>query len=247
LPLPQIHALNRCKVCIVTGANTGVGKEVANILYSKNAIVYATSRSEEKGLAAIAAIKEQHPSSLGRLEMLPLDLADLSTIKGSAEAFLQKEDKLHLLINNAGVMFPPDGSKTVQGHELQLGVNCLGPFLFTKLLTPLMAETAKATVPGGVRVVWVSSSAAEMLSPRVGVDMSNLEYTRQVFYPIKYGTSKAGNYFHSTEFAKRHRGDGIISVVGLSSGNAAAAILTSTGPEPRQPAFGPGPPRHGLD
>ncbi|KAH6675240.1 short-chain dehydrogenase [Plectosphaerella plurivora] len=206
------------RVCIVTGANTGVGKEVASILYSKNAIVYATSRSEEKGLAAIAAIKEQHPSSMGRLELLPLDLADLSTIKGSAETFLQKEDKLHLLINNAGVMFPPDGSKTAQGYELQLGVNCLGPFLFTRLLTPLMVKTAQASVPASVRVVWVSSSAAEMLSPRVGVDMTNLDYNRQVFYPIKYGTSKAGNYFHSTEFAKRHRDDGIISVA-LNPGN----------------------------
>lgn len=187
------------------------------MLYSKNATVYLTARSEEKGQSAIAAIKGAHPSSTGRLELLPLDLSDLSTIKRSAELFLKKESMLHLLINNAGVMVPPEGSKTAQGHELQLGVNCLGPLLFTKLLTSSLVKTAKTTGPGGVRVVWVSSSAAELLSPRHGVDMDNLTYERKVFYPIKYGTSKAGIYFLSTEFAKKHRDDGIISVVSRSS------------------------------
>lgn len=179
--------------------------------------MYATSRSDEKGRAAVASIKEAHPTSKGRIELLPLDLADLSTIRASADAFLAKEASLHLLINNAGVMLPPEGSQTAQGYELQLGVNCLGHFLFTKLLTPTLIKTAQASEPGRVRVVWVSSSAADVLSPRNGMDLTNLDYHKSMFYAYKYGVSKAGNYYHATEFAKKHSGDGILSIVGIPS------------------------------
>ncbi|KAI1344137.1 hypothetical protein F5Y15DRAFT_410988 [Xylariaceae sp. FL0016] len=206
------------KVYLVTGGNTGVGKEVARALYSKNAAVWIAARNQEKGASAIQSIKDAHPRSTGRLELLHLDLGDLTTIKKSAETFLAKEKKLHVLFNNAGVMMPPKGSKTAQGYELQLGTNDLGPFLFTKLLTPVLAETAKTAPKDSVRVVWVSSSAAEMFSPGGGVDLSNLDYERDCFYPIKYGISKAGNYYHSTEFARRHRSDGIVSV-SLNPGN----------------------------
>ncbi|KAI0392328.1 short-chain dehydrogenase [Xylariaceae sp. FL0594] len=213
------------KVYIVTGANTGIGKEVARILYSKNAAVWIAARNEEKARAAIASIREEEAkassSSSGRLEFLRLDLGDLSTIKASAEAFLARESRLDVLFNNAGVMMPPRGSKTAQGHELQLGTNCLGPFLFTQLLTPTLVATAAktaATPKGSVRVVWVSSSAADILSPKGGVEMDNLDYKREVMYPYKYGISKAGNYYHATEYARRHREDGIVSV-SLNPGN----------------------------
>lgn len=205
------------QVCIVTGANTGVGKEVAQILYSKNATVYATSRSEEKGRLAISAIKEAVPNSTGKLDLLTLDLADLTTIKPAADAFLAKETQLHLLINNAGVMMPPQGSKTAQGYELQLGTNCVGPFLFTKLLTPTLVQTAKTAPKDSCRVVWVSSSAAEVLSPNPAIEVDNLDYSRDRIKEFKYGISKAGNYFHSTEFAKRHKADGVISLVSLGT------------------------------
>ncbi|KAI1155015.1 short-chain dehydrogenase [Nemania diffusa] len=206
------------KVYVVTGANTGIGKEVAQILYSKNAVVYITARNAEKGANAITSIKEAHPSSNGRLELLQLDLSDLTTIKASAEAFLAKEKRLDVLFNNAGVMLPPHGSKTAQGYELQLGTNCLGPFLFTQFLTPTLIATAKTAPKGSVRVVWVSSSAADHLNPVGGIDFDNLDYKRDVFYAIKYGISKAGNYYHATEYARRHRDDGIVSVA-LNPGN----------------------------
>ncbi|KAI1880269.1 hypothetical protein JX265_001890 [Neoarthrinium moseri] len=210
------------KVYIVTGSNAGVGKEVARILYSKNATVWAAARNEEKNLAAISSIKEAYPSSTGKLEHLHLDLGDLSTIKKSAETFLAKEKKLHVLINNAGVMLPPRGSTTAQGYELQLGTNCVGPFLFTKLLTPALVETAKTAPKNAVRVVWVSSSAAEGLSYTNGLDIDNLDYSKNdgIYMQIagKYAVSKSGNWYHSTEFARRHRKDGVISVA-LNPGN----------------------------
>ncbi|KAG6359350.1 hypothetical protein INS49_012871 [Diaporthe citri] len=217
------------KVYIVTGANTGLGKEIAQILYSKDAKVYCAARSREKAQGAINAIKAAWPNSRGQLIFLPLDLADLSTIKASAEDFLSKEDRLHVLFNNAGVMKPPNGSKTAQGYELQLGVNNLGTFLFTKLLTPTLARTARAEDPSSVRVVWVSSSAAESIQvPSGGVDLSNLDYHVDKSPFDKYCVSKAGNYLQGVEFARRHKEDGIVSIP-LNPGNLNSDLWRSFG------------------
>jgi retinol dehydrogenase-12 len=204
----------------VTGSNTGVGKEVAQLLYSKNAKVYVGARSEEKARAAIERIRTEVPGSKGTLVFLHLDLGDLATIKASASSFLAQESKLHVLFNNAGVMVPPQGSKTAQGYELQLGTNCLGHFLFTQLLTPVLLETAKAEPAGAVRVVWVSSSAAEFYTDRHdgGLFLDNLDYHADKSPQYKYGVSKVGNYYHATEYMRRYGPQGILSV-GLNPGN----------------------------
>lgn len=114
------------------------------------------------------------PESKGSLNFLHLDLDDLETVKASAEAFLRDNDRLDILWNNAGVMIPPQGSKTKQGYELQLGTNNVGPFLFTRFLHPILAKTAKTAPVDSVRVVWIASNAAEILAPRGGVDVSKL-------------------------------------------------------------------------
>jgi NAD(P)-dependent dehydrogenase (short-subunit alcohol dehydrogenase family) len=202
----------------VTGSSSGVGKELVQILYSHNAKVYVAARSQEKAAKAIESIKTAFPRSAGELVFLRLDLDDLTTIKKSAEEFLNKEKKLDVLWNNAGVMAPPQGSKTKQGYELQLGTNNVAPFLFTKFLTPILASTAKTSPTGTVRVVWVSSSAADSLSPPNGVDMNNLDYKEDKPAFHKYAVSKAGNIFHCKEFAKRYGRDGIVSV-SLNPGN----------------------------
>jgi retinol dehydrogenase-12 len=173
-------------------------------------------RSEEKAIKAIDDIKSKCPDSKGELVFLHLDLGDLTTIKKSAQEFLSKESKLDVLWNNAGVMVPPAGSKTAQGYELQLGTNNVAPFLFTKLLTPILIETAKTAPKGSVRVIWVSSSAAEATSPKNGIDMDNLDYKKDKPNWHQYGVSKAGNWYHATEFAKRYKADGITSVVSIS-------------------------------
>ena len=114
-------------------------------------------------------------------------------------------------------MTPPQGSKTAQGYELQLGTNNVAPFLFTKLLHPILARTAKIAPPGNVRVVWVSSGLAEYMAPKGGIDLGNLDYKKDASPNVKYSISKAGNYLHATEYAKRAKGDGIISVVGIAN------------------------------
>ncbi|CAL3965505.1 hypothetical protein PZA11_001769 [Diplocarpon coronariae] len=211
------------KVFIVTGSSSGVGKELAQILYSRNAKVYVATRSSERASRAIESIKTLFPNSKGALEYLHLDLGDLSTIKASAEEFLSREKRLDVLWNNAGVLTPQRGSKTKQGYEMHLGTNCVAPFLFTKLLTPLLKASTHLNVPGTTRVVWVSSSAAEGFSPKGGVDMRNLDYKVDQNPWHKYGLSKAGNLLHAKEFAKRYGNDGIISVA-LNPGNLSSDL-----------------------
>ncbi|KAI1129641.1 hypothetical protein F5Y10DRAFT_276681 [Nemania abortiva] len=202
------------KVYIVTGANAGIGKEMARILYSKKAKVYMAGRSEQKTMEAIREIESSVPSEdSGELVWLHLDLADLNAVKASAETFAAKEKNLHVLFNNSGIMRPPEGSESKQGYELQLGVNCIGTFLFTKLLTPLLVETAKEVAEGTVRVVWASSSAIESaFAVKEGIAMDNLDYQKETALMTKYTISKTGTFFYGTEFAKRHKADGILSI-----------------------------------
>ncbi|KAF3480464.1 short-chain dehydrogenase [Arthroderma uncinatum] len=198
------------KVAIVTGSNTGLGKEITQMLYSKNAKVYMMTRSEEKTKQAIDAIRAAVPQSEGDLIFIHLDLADLESVKTAADEFNRREQKLHLLVNNAGVGFPERGSKTKQGHELQLGVNCIGSFALTTHLTPILVSTAKVSPPNAVRIIWVSSSAAEAVEPKTFMD--NLSEIEKKTPLDQYAMSKFGNYLHATEFASRLKSDGVLSV-----------------------------------
>ncbi|KAK7946170.1 uncharacterized protein PG986_010491 [Apiospora aurea] len=230
------------KVYFITGANTGVGKELARMLYSKNASVYLAARSEEKAQRAIEEIQQSTPSTTpssntGKLVFIQLDLADLSTIKDSVQPFLSQESQLHVLFNNAGVMKPAPGTTTAQGYEPQLGVNNVGTFLLTKLLTPVLAATARREreeaqpLPASVRVVWVSSSAAEAPPcPQGGVPLDNLDCHEPRSWFAQYCISKAGNYLHSSEFARRHGlgSDGILSVA-LNPGNLDSELWRTQG------------------
>ena len=179
-------------------------------------------------------MRRQFPSSSGSLEFLPLDLADLSTIKASAQHFLDRESKLHVLFNNAGIMDPPKGSLTEQGYELQLGVNNIGTYHFTDLLTPTLVATAALpeTPKDTVRVVWVASLAAE-LSPTGGVDMARIN-DHANYIPINaYFLSKAGNVLHSHEYARRHKLEGVISVP-LNPGNLDSELYRGLHPLARK-------------
>lgn len=209
------------KVYIVTGASSGMGAELAKVLFSKNAKVYVACRSEERAKKAIADIMAAVPQSKGKLVFLYLDQADLNKTKAAAESFLAQEMRLDVLFNNAGVMTgeskPP--KKTAQGHELALGVNCVGAFLLTKLLTPILKATAIMEPSGSVRVVWVSSYGLVAYAPKErGVDMSNVDYHLPKSGMDRYGISKAGDWLLGVEYARRHKEDGIESVV-LNPGN----------------------------
>jgi retinol dehydrogenase-12 len=110
---------------------------------------------------------------------------------------------------------------TSPDFRLQLGVNTIAPFLLTKLLNPLLISTARTAPRNTVRVVWVSSSAAEFIGT---VPMDNLDYHINKGATYKYGVSKAGNYLHAVEFAKRYAHEGIVSVP-LNPGNLSSELL----------------------
>ncbi|KAI0876702.1 retinol dehydrogenase 12 [Hypoxylon argillaceum] len=187
------------------------------------------ARSGDKAREVIENIKSKNPNSTGDVIYLHLDLDNLSTIKKSAEKFLSREKRLDVLWNNAGVMMSPKGSKTQQGYEKQLGTNALGPFLFTQQLMGVLSSTAKDSPEASVRVVWLSSSMVQLLAPPGGVDMGNLDYKTEKGAMHKYAVSKAANTFYSTELARRHSDDGIVSV-SLDPGNLRTGLQREASP-----------------
>jgi len=202
------------KVFIVTGGNAGIGLELVKILYSKGGTVYIASRSPTKVASAIEDIKALHPTSTGYLKPLHLDLGDLSTIPKCAETFLAQESRLDILFNNAGISRQPAGTVSAQGHEIHMATNCIGPFLLTKLLLPILLQTAKSAPKASVRVVFSSSSIIEMASPPGGLSLAEQRpgnYSKDL--NRNYSASKAGDWFLASEFSKRYfRDAGIVSV-----------------------------------
>lgn len=212
------------KVFIVTGGASGVGLALTSILYGAGATVYIAGRSEVNARSAIKSIESSThdgASSPGRLEFLFLDLQDLTTIKPAFEAFKSKESKLDVLWNNAAVSLPPLGSKSAQGHELMMATNCLGPFLFTKLLLPLLESTGRASPPGSVRVVWTTSQVVELTPVKGGIivdELANPSEDKAKNYTI----TKLGNWYLSNELASRSKN--IVSVV-QNPGNLKTNLL----------------------
>lgn len=206
---------NASQVFVITGATSGIGLELAKILYAANAKVWLVARSEVKIKETLPIARSHAPRSTGTLESLLVEYSDLRTIGPAVEDFLRRESRIDVLWNNAGIMIPPKGMKTAQGYEPQLGVNALAPFLFTKLLTDTFLKS-------GARVVWVSSSAAANFAPSGGVNMKSLEGAdNQEAYSQwqHYGISKAANILYSAEFAGKSGSSSKVVSVALDPGN----------------------------
>ena len=217
------------KVFLVTGGYSGVGYQLTSILYGAGAKVYLAGRSKEKAIAAIEEIKSSHQesSNVGDIVFLPLDLADLSTVKSSVEEFQQKESHLDVLWNNAAVSYYPKDTKTAQGYELMLGTNCLGPYLFTDLLLPSLKAAASKSSPGQVRVVWTSSIVVDMSAPKNGIVLSELT-SPPSDQSRNYTNSKTGNWFLASELGERVKADGILSIT-QNPGNLKTNLLRNAG------------------
>ncbi|KAF2010263.1 NAD(P)-binding protein [Aaosphaeria arxii CBS 175.79] len=174
--------------------------------------IYVAGRSPEKAEAAISKLKSEFPNSTGSLSFLKVDFSDFSTIEPEAEEFLSKETRLDVLTNNAGVMIPPLGSKDKHGHELQIGTNMLGPYLFTKLLVPIVKSTVAKAPAGSVRITWGSSGVATT-SPENGMIFDADGNLEQGSSPqVDYTVSEAANFYLASQFARLYAKDGIISV-----------------------------------
>ncbi|KAL3467794.1 hypothetical protein BJX64DRAFT_299083 [Aspergillus heterothallicus] len=215
------------KVYVITGGTSGIGLELAKILYARGATVYITGRTEEKAKRAIEDILKTVTEREGQIDYILLNLDDLSTIKASVEAFREKESKIDVLWNNAGISQPPAGSLTKQGVELQLATNCLGPFLLTQMMLPLLDAAVEANgseFPGAVRVVWLCSQVAEISSPPEGIVTTELSNAPQDSVR-NYLNSKVGCWFLAAEFARRFGPErGIVSVA-MNPGRAHTNLL----------------------
>ncbi|KAG8940614.1 hypothetical protein FRC04_005179 [Tulasnella sp. 424] len=198
------------KVVIVTGGNTGIGKETIRELLKKNAKVYMASRSKSKAEAAIEDLKTDTGKEAIFLE---LDLADLSSVTKSANEFKSKEKALHILFNSGGIMNVPIDQMTSNGFDAQWGTNCLGHAHFTMCLIPELLEGAKTSSDGKARVINTASDGAYW-APKEGIIWETLRdgEDRRKLTPMKlYFQSKFGNYAFSCELAKRFGDQGIIS------------------------------------
>nr|GAT60381.1 short-chain dehydrogenase/reductase family protein [Mycena chlorophos] len=186
-------------------------------LLLKGARVYLAARSEDKATAAIAKLDVETGGTGKRAVFLPLDLADLDSVRKAAERFLELEEKLDLLLNNAGVMNVPTEMLTAQGYDLQFGTNAIGHFLLTELLLPALLKSKETTgIPA--RIVHVSS-IGHNLAPTSGIDYTSLKGGPERDTWLKnadgwvlksswrlYGQSKLTNILMSNYFARLHAG-----------------------------------------
>jgi retinol dehydrogenase-12 len=177
---------------LITGGNTGIGLSTATALAASGGRVFIACRSAAAGEAAVARIKADSGSADVRL--LPLDLASLASVRACAAAFLELDEPLHVLVNNAGV----GGQRglTADGFELHFGVNHLGHFALTHLLLPRLAVGG-----AGARVVNVSSEA-HYNAP--GIDFEAVRRPTATFVGAReYAVSKLCNVLFTQELARR--------------------------------------------
>jgi len=184
---------------LVTGANTGIGRATAEALARQGGRVYVACRSREKGQAAVAGIKAA--AGTDAVWFVPLDLADLDSVRTCASEFLARGEPLHVLVNNAGI----GGAHglTRQGFELTFGVNHLGHFALTNALLGCLTASAPA------RVVTVSSDSH--YSAR-GIDFEALRRPERGITGLHgYAVSKLCNVLFSQELARRTADTGVTS------------------------------------
>jgi retinol dehydrogenase-12 len=182
---------------LVTGGNTGIGRATVEALAQRGGRVFVACRSAAKGEAAMAEIKAATGND--SVFFLPLDLADLDSVRAGAAAFLALGEPLHVLVNNAGVAGRQ--GLTRQGFELLFGVNHLGHFALTEALLGCLTDSAPS------RVVTVSSDAHYSAT---GVDFEALRRRgRGVGAMHQYAVSKLCNVAFSAELARRAAGTGV--------------------------------------
>jgi NAD(P)-dependent dehydrogenase (short-subunit alcohol dehydrogenase family) len=185
------------KTVLITGGNTGIGKATATELARMGAAVTITSRDMAKGEAAVADIRRASGSDA--VDVMRLDLASLAEVRRFAAEYLAGHPRLHVLINNAGLVLS-DRSETVDGFETTFGVNHLGHFLLTHLLLDRLKESAPA------RIVVLSSDAHRGV---FGLDFDDLQARRKYRGLQVYCRSKLANALFTLELAERLRGTGV--------------------------------------
>lgn len=208
------------KICMVTGATAGIGLVTAQELAHRDATVIVVGRNRERGRQVAETIKRETGNPA--VEFMCADLSSQAEVRGLAQEFLSRHNRLHVLVNNAGALFALR-RESVDGIEMTLALNHLGPFLLTNLLLDAV-KTA-----GTGRIVNVASSAHEDVD---GFDFSDPQAARRrglgsypksepgsIFYSLalpwahpaflQYARTKLANLLFTTELSKRLSGTGV--------------------------------------
>ena len=181
------------KVCVITGASSGLGRESARALAAAGAHVVLAARNREALAGTVGWITAEVPGA--KISTVHLDLTALASVRAAATAIREITPVVHVLMNNAGVMFTPFG-RTHDGFEIQIGTNHFGHFELTRLLVPQLAAAQ------GARVV-ILSSGGYVLGD-VDLEDPNWEH-REYDKFIAYGASKTANILHAVEADQRLR------------------------------------------
>ena len=185
------------KICIVTGSNTGIGKETARGLAQRGAKVVLACRDLRKAEAA----RDDIAQTIGHkdVEVMELDLGEKASVRAFAEKFRATHDRLDVLVNNAG-LFPTSRGTTKDGLEVTFGVNHVGTWLLTQELLPLLQKSAPS------RVVVLSSK----LHYRGKMEWDDLQYEKRRYSSLAaYSQSKLANVLFTRALAWRLEGTGV--------------------------------------
>ncbi|KAH9929833.1 NAD(P)-binding protein [Fomitopsis serialis] len=213
------------QVMIVTGGNAGLGKETVRVLLEHNAKVYIGARDEKKARAAIEELREQTGNEAFFLE---LNLANLASVRKSAEEFLSKEKELHVLFNNAGVTCMPLDWVTDDGYDMTFGTNVVGESVFDclwrtafnlrcrafplhKAPAPHYPGKQSTTHDKHPRVIWLSSLAA-YISPLCWDTFKDGPARRKAGTHSTYQQSKLANVILARQCAKRFGHQSLVSL-----------------------------------
>ncbi len=208
------------RLAVVTGSNSGLGLGLTKRLSAAGADVVMAIRNRAKGEAAVAEIQAAVPGA--KLTIKTVDLSSLASVAALADELIAEGRPIDVLINNAGIMQPPDRETTTDGFELQFGGNHLGHFALTGRLLPLLRA-------GKARVTSLSSLAARM----GGINFDDLQWEKQYKATPAYSQSKSANLMFALELDRRSReaGWGIVS-------NAAHPGFTKTNLQTSGPSHG---------
>lgn len=203
---------------VVTGASDGMGVGIAARLAAAGAEVVLPVRNPRKGEAALATIRQQSPTAA--VSLRELDLSSLTSVAALGKTLLEEGRPIHLLINNAGVMTPPDRQVTADGFELQFGTNHLGHFALVGHLLPLLRA-------GAARVTSQISIAAN----RNRINWDDLNWERSYDGMRAYSQSKIALGLFGLELARRSRAHGWGITSNLSHPGVAPTNLLAARPE----------------
>jgi retinol dehydrogenase-14 len=186
------------KVVLITGGTSGIGRAAATALAAMGAEVVVTGRSRERGESAVEEIR--NTSGNEKVSLMLADLAVQAEVRGLAEEFRGRYDRLDVLVNNAGLI-QSRRAETPDGLELTLAVNHLAPFLLTNLLLDLLKESAPS------RIITVSSEARRGAE----IDFDDLQSERRYRAFKVYGMTKLANILFTYELAGRLERTGVVA------------------------------------